>query len=803
MKRSQHPGPEEDTLFSWPHEVAEPVTRDERSPGFATLIAERRRLYELLDTLPGMICVLDPGHHVVFSNKAFRSRFGESEGRRCHEFIFALDAPCGFCQTYTVLETGIARNWQVTANDGGILAVHAYPFADIDGSPLILEVAVDITEQRREESELAAHRERLEELVGQGTSDLEHAVHRFKSLFAHSPEAIFISRADGSVEDANPAAEAMFGWSADELCALGRGGILDARDPRLGRALEERARTGVVVGRELTAIRKGGERFIVEVDSVVVPGGTSEAFVMMRDVTERRRVERESLVTAQALNLAGIGVMRVDENGRVVQASEALMALLGNTHEELLAATIFDLVVDLDPGMWPQRWQQGLDAGWEQFERRLRAKSGELVAVVMSMAMSEVDGKPCAHTFVRDIRQENAARAALVERDEQLRQSQKMEAIGQLAGGIAHDFNNLLTTIIGNSSLALSRLETGDPNRELVEGIKQVADRAAGLTKQILAFSRRQILRPETISVNAIVAELEPLLAGSLGEQVELRVRLAADPAYVKIDPHQLQQTIVNLGVNARDAMPDGGRLVIETTNVTLDKAYCLTHPEVPPGDYVQLAVSDQGCGMDAATLLHIFEPFFTTKEVGKGTGLGLATVFGVIKQSGGSISVYSEPGHGTTFKIYLPTVRTGAILEATAPAEEADLRGGETILVVEDEESVRQLIARVLSRAGYTVLEAASAADAERVLEGGGRPDLVLTDMMLPGGVNGRALVEGLRERHPGLDAVFMSGYSREMVAQDQPPGDRLRFIEKPFAPAVLLEQLRAALDQQDGRRP
>ena len=270
----------------------------------------------------------------------------------------------------------------------------------------------------------------------------------------------------------------------------------------------------------------------------------------------------------------------------------------------------------------------------------------------------------------RDVTSRRQAEEALVLAEEQLRQAQKMEAVGQLAGGIAHDFNNLLTSIIGNSSLALATMSPEDPNREMLADIKEVGERAAGLTRQILAFSRRQVLRPEIVCLNQVVVGLEPLLARTLGEDVEPPSSWRLICSDTRVDPHQMEQVLMNLALNARDAMPEGGHLVVETANVKLDRAYCRAHPGVESGRYVMLAVSDTGCGMDGETKSHIFEPFFTTKEVGKGTGLGLSTVFGIVKQSGGSISVYSEPGKGSTFKVYLPVSQT-TVAPETEPAEE------------------------------------------------------------------------------------------------------------------------------------
>ena len=399
-EQTRDPGFDDGTLFSWPVDDPEP-RRARRSPGLASLVAERRRLYDLLDALPDMICVLDPDHYPVFSNAHFRAQFGESEGRQCHEFIWGLSEPCEFCRAFGVLETGVAQHWEIQRDDGRTIALHNYPFADIDGSPLVIEIGVDITERRRVETELAGHRERLEELVQQRTSDLQQAMDRFKSLFVSSPDAIFITRPDGAIMDANPTASRVFGWTLDELRSVGRSALLDDADPRLKEALGEQAKRGVVAGREVTAIRRSGERFTVEVDSVRLPGEERESFIIARDITERRRAERESLITARALDQAEIGVVRTDEQGRINLVNDALTAALGYTRDELLGSNLFDLAVGLDAQSWPARWEHVKRVHTESFERDFRSKDGGAVPMRVSLTMIEVDGKEFANTFIR------------------------------------------------------------------------------------------------------------------------------------------------------------------------------------------------------------------------------------------------------------------------------------------------------------------------------------------------------------------------------------------------------------------
>jgi len=516
------------------------------------------------------------------------------------------------------------------------------------------------------------------------------------------------------------------------------------------------------------------------------------------DITERKEAEELLKLTQFSVERAADAIYWVGPEGRIILANEASCRRDGYSREEMLSLRIFDLDPSLTPNFYGVWWQDLKRAGSLALESTHRTKSGEVYPIELSANYIEIGGKEYNCVFARDISERKRAEEALRESEEQLRQAQKMEAVGQLAGGIAHDFNNLLTSIIGNSSLALGCMAPEDPNRELIADVQEVGERAAVLTRQILAFSRRQVLKPEILCLNKVILDLEPLLRRTLGEDVELEFLLAPDLRESEIDAQQMGQVLLNLTANARDAMPEGGRLLIETTNASLDRAYSLKHLEVEAGDYVMLAVSDTGCGMDKKTQAHVFEPFFTTKEVGKGTGLGLSTAFGIVKQSGGSISVYSEPGEGSTFKVYLPVAEASASPQVeSAEGQEESRPRCERILVVEDEAHVRELVVRVLSRSGYRVMAVGSAKETEQVLEEpGNQPDLLLTDVVLPGGVNGRQVAETLLARFPDLRVLFMSGYTRNAVVHDGRLGQGLAILEKPFTPKTLLEKVREVLD-------
>jgi PAS domain S-box-containing protein len=382
------------------------------------------------------------------------------------------------------------------------------------------------------------------------------------------------------------------------------------------------------------------------------------------------------------------------------------------------------------------------------------------------------------------------------ELESQLRQAQKMEAIGQLAAGVAHDFNNILSVILGYSIFIHEQLKPSDPLRDDVDEVRRAGERASDLVRQLLAFSRRQMLEPCMLDVREIVLGMERMLRPLLGEGIDLALVVCDESANAHADPTQLEQVVMNLVVNARDAMPDGGKLSVEVSNVVLDTEYAADHPEVSPGNYVSLSVTDTGLGMTAAVREHVFEPFFTTKGPGKGTGLGLSTVFGIVKQSGGHISVYSEPGHGTTFKVYFPQVK-GAAASIRAPAlEPVTLAGSETILLVEDDEQVRVMLCLLLRRNGYQVLDAQNGGEAFLISEEHqGEIHLLLTDVVMPR-MSGKQLAQRLQPLRPGMKVLFTSGYTDNAVVHQGVHESDAAFLHKPITPNAVLRKIRAVLD-------
>ena len=429
-----------------------------------------------------------------------------------------------------------------------------------------------------------------------------------------------------------------------------------------------------------------------------------------------------------------------------------------------------------------------------ELERKVQERTAQL-----EEANHQLELLSASHAEKRSVAEKERADAieALHDTEKQLFQSQKLEAVGRLAGGISHDFNNLLTVILGYTDISKRNLKEGDPLLRNLDEIGKASERAASLTRQLLAFSRKQVMQPKVFDMNTVVNDLKKMLRRMIGEDIELRVSSQTDLGNIKADPVQLEQVIMNLVVNARDAMPKGGKLSIETSNVYLDESYAREHVSVEPGEYVMLAISDTGCGMDEETRQRIFEPFFTTKESGKGTGLGLSMVYGIVKQSGGNIWVYSEVGRGTTFKIYFPRV-TAEAEEYKRSGDAVEVpKGCETILLVEDAALVRTLARQVLETAGYCVLEAASAEAALRICENinGTRIDLLLTDVVMPG-MSGNDMSKILLARQPDMPVLYMSGYTDEAIVQHGVLEAGINFLQKPFSPGALASKVREVLD-------
>ena len=546
----------------------------------------------------------------------------------------------------------------------------------------------------------------------------------------------------------------------------------------------------------ITVNHRDGTVVPMELAVTLLPDGGT--ICVTRDITQwvsaqRARAEAEIKYRMLIEQVAAISyIAEIGIHGRWLYVSPQIETILGYSPEEWLSDSrnwLNRVPPEDHPVVHAAEEQSGRGEPF-QAEYRLTRKDGKIIWISdNAVVVRGSDSHPVMEGLIVDITDRKLL-------ETQLQQSRRMEAVGRLAGGIAHDFNNLLTIIKGYGELALNRAGTPPEIAADVQQIGNAAERASNLVRQLLAFGRRQVLQPKSLDLNAIVVGMDKLLSRLMGADIQMTTTCSANIGTVKADPAQIEQVIMNLVVNARDAMPNGGRLRIETASVELDANYARDHVSVKPGPYVMLAVSDTGVGMDSETQAHIFEPFYTTKG-GRGTGLGLSTVYGIVKQSGGYIWVYSEPGAGTTFKVYLPLVG-GKVEAASVPTPESDDRkANETILLVEDEEAVRELARTILAAQGYSVLVAESAAHAEQLAASRAKEiQLLLTDVVMPG-LGGRELARRITARNSSIQVLFMSGYTDNVIAQGGVLEAGVAFLQKPFTPRVLRQKVREALDR------
>ncbi|HTF24424.1 MAG TPA: PAS domain S-box protein [Candidatus Limnocylindria bacterium] len=592
----------------------------------------------------------------------------------------------------------------------------------------------------------------------------------------------------------------ILGWEECEL--LGRDWIdacLPARTQDVLRRSFDNLLAGDLAYIENPVLSKSGEERMIGWRNSLLRDDAGRVIGTLssgEDITERKRAEQDLLKSeARARTLVEsniIGIATGDLKGKLIDANGAFLGLVGYTREDLISGEMrWDTLTppeyhDSDQRAVEQLRTTGVAPPWEkQFLRKDGSRISVLIGVTTRVA---ADGDIECVSFVLDISERKQL-------EQQLRQAQKMEAVGRLAGGIAHDFNNLLGVIIGYSEIFEERLGQSDPLRPKAELIKKAGQRAATLTRQLLAFSRQQVLEPKVLDLNAVVADTLKMLQRVLGEDIELIMVPGPELGRIKADQGQIEQIIMNLAVNARDAMPHGGKLTISTVNEELDEVYARQHPAVVPGSYVMFAVSDTGCGMDRETQTHIFEPFFTTKELGKGTGLGLATVYGVVKQTGGYIWVYSEAGRGSTFKIYLPRIEEAMTASDPAKGGKEIGRGWETVLLVEDAQPLRELARELLEASGYTVLEAGSGAEAIQVAEQHLGPiHLLLTDVVMPG-MDGPKVAECITRIYPGIKVLYASGYTDDAIVHHGVLDSGITLLQKPFTHATLTNKVREVL--------
>ncbi|MEX0808372.1 MAG: PAS domain S-box protein [Dongiaceae bacterium] len=634
-----------------------------------------------------------------------------------------------------------------------------------------------------------------------------HDAALLQAVIETAVDGVILIDRSGQIHMFNPACERLFGYSADEVIGRNVKMLMPApyREEHDG-YLENYHRTGdakiIGIGRTVEGRRKDGSVFPMDLSVGESRAEGEPIFVgIIRDLSERQRQEREIREAAAQLravvHTAVDGVILIDAKGTIRMFNPACERLFGYDAAEVIGQNVKMLM--------PEPYRAEHDGYLENYRQTGKAKiigigrevegrrkDGTTFPMDLSVGEAKQEGTPIYVGMIHDLTERKRV-------EQQLVQAQKMEAVGHLSGGIAHDFNNLLTVISGNTEFLIEALAPRPDLREMAESIMAAGKRGAELTQRLLAFSRRQMLKPEEIDCNALIREAQGLLQRTLRADIEIRMSLHQTLSAAYADANQLESAILNLALNAQDAMPDGGLLTITSDNMRLDDDYHDQHLEVRPGDYVLIAVSDTGEGMHAEVLSHVFEPFFTTKEVGKGSGLGLSMVYGFVKQSNGHVAIYSEPGLGTTVRIYLPA-GTGSFAAEPSPkagvAQDKPAPGREVILVVEDDPFVRAYAVRTLETLGYNVIAAVDAHEALAKLTGGHIPDMLFTDIVMPGNVNGWELAQRAAELLPAMKVMFTSGYALEALSHTGRLPPDVAFLNKPYRKSDLAQLVRHVLD-------
>ena len=731
----------------------------------------------LFEQAPDGVCISKPNGELLVCNRAAAALLG-IDANRFHEFR-AGDF---------YLNPDHRRTLQELLRRNGSARRLLLQFKRADGVIVTLEVNATVSRERGEVVYQTFLRDVTERLHFE--EELQRSTESLEALVKAAPVAIVSVDREDCVRRWNPAAEAMFGWREEEVLGKPIPSILPEEQEA------HRRRHGQILGGvsvrnlEISRLRTDGTRIPVSLSAAPVQdmtGQVSGVMVVLIDLTERKRAEAELLRTErhcrELVENASEIIFFLDLNGNITGINPAAVRATGYTLEEITGMNVTELLAPQLRASFMQRFTS-LPSSPIGFEVEVLTKLGNVLLLDVNASILYENGIAVG---IQNIARDITERRRL---ETQLRMAQKMDAVGRLAGGVAHDFNNLLHVI--HSSVELAQLKPQDIERYL-DSISAAADRAAELTQQLLAFSRTQVLVPRPLDLNSVVQGASKMLARLIGEDIELSLHLGENLNTVHADPSQLEQVLLNLAVNARDAMPRGGKLMLETRNVHLSTQQ---FGFVQPGDYVELLVTDTGVGMSPEVQARVFEPFFTTKEHGKGTGLGLATVYGIVKQSDGYITLNSEPGVGTAARVLLPAFHDAALPAAPKRSKPKMVRGTENVLVVEDEDGVRRAVREILQNAGYTVVEAPNPAAAFIAAAEFGKPvHLLITDVVMPG-CTGGVFADQFRERHPETRVLYISGYTDDAIVRHGLLRAEVKLLKKPFTISTLTVAVREVLD-------
>ena len=754
---------------------------------------ERDNLHNIFESMEDGIYIVNQQYDIQYVNSVLVKDFGPYEGVKCYKYFHDLDKVCPWCKNQDVWAGKTVRwEWYSSKNERTYDLIDT-PMTLSDGSIGKLEIFRDIHDRKRAEDALRESEEKYRSL----TND----------VLDSSAIGVFLLDSDFRVVWVNQALERYFGLRRDEVVGKDKRQLIRERiadifqDPEIftEKVFNTYDDNTYIENFECHVLANGEreerwlEHWSQPIRTGLYAGGRVEHY---SDITEQKQTETILQESEEKYRLlvenAGEAIF-IAQDETLKFCNPATERLTGYSKEELASISFVKFIHPEDREMVLERYQKRLrnEKVETGYSFRFIDRNGMGHWVYITSTITSWEGKPATLNFVNDITSQKNMEA-------QLRQAQKMEAVGTLAGGVAHDFNNLLTTIIGNAELALMQIYKGDPLNEYIEEIKNAGNTAASLTRQLLTFSRKQMIQPKVLSINRILHDMEKMLRRLIREDIEMVLDLDSELWPVNIDPGQIEQVSMNLVVNAGDAMPKGGKLLIETANVHLDRTYFRNHGvENTSGAYVMLALTDNGTGMDEKTRDRIFEPFFTTKEMGQGTGLGLSTVYGIMKQNNGYVWVYSEPGKGTTFKVYFPKAGADEVSDTEEQVGDDLLIGSETILVVEDSKTLLKITQKMLEKYGYRILTAQNGREALEVFSGHDGPiHLILTDVVMPK-MGGQDLVEKIQSEKPEVKLVYMSGYTDRAISDNGMLHKDVNFIQKPFSSNDLVRKVREVLNK------